>query len=145
MAEAGGQTSEGSAGGPALPAPRTGAEEPPGPGPGPAAPRRPRLGPRPAAAPAPLVRERRGRLGALPPRGGAGAVGRGRPGLRLVPLLLPAELRAMWRGAVRRCRGAGRSAGRAAQRYPVLDGRIPAAHRPVFQENVRNSEAVIKR
>uniref|UniRef100_A0A8C9MX62 methylcrotonoyl-CoA carboxylase n=1 Tax=Serinus canaria TaxID=9135 RepID=A0A8C9MX62_SERCA len=29
--------------------------------------------------------------------------------------------------------------------FPVLDGRVPAAYRPVFQENLRNSEAVIKR
>lgn len=78
---------------------------------------------------------------------------------RLLPL--PSVPRAMWSGAVRCPRGAApllprlqsapRSAGhtarygRCAKRYPVLDGRIPSAYRPVFQENLRNSEAVIKR
>ncbi|XP_026710098.1 methylcrotonoyl-CoA carboxylase beta chain, mitochondrial-like [Athene cunicularia] len=32
-----------------------------------------------------------------------------------------------------------------AKTYPVLDGRILSVHRHVFEENVRNSEAVIKR
>ncbi|XP_031460066.1 methylcrotonoyl-CoA carboxylase beta chain, mitochondrial-like isoform X1 [Phasianus colchicus] len=34
---------------------------------------------------------------------------------------------------------------RCAQMYPVLDGRVPPAYRHVFEENFRNSEAVIKR
>ncbi|XP_075280376.1 methylcrotonoyl-CoA carboxylase beta chain, mitochondrial isoform X2 [Opisthocomus hoazin] len=34
---------------------------------------------------------------------------------------------------------------RCAKAYPVLDGRVPSAYRQVFEENVRNSEAVIKR
>uniref|UniRef100_A0A8C3LSP5 methylcrotonoyl-CoA carboxylase n=1 Tax=Chrysolophus pictus TaxID=9089 RepID=A0A8C3LSP5_CHRPC len=34
---------------------------------------------------------------------------------------------------------------RCAQMYPALDGRVPPAHRHVFEENVSNSEAVIKR
>ncbi|XP_056354098.1 methylcrotonoyl-CoA carboxylase beta chain, mitochondrial-like isoform X1 [Oenanthe melanoleuca] len=31
------------------------------------------------------------------------------------------------------------------QTFPVLDGRVPAVYRHVFEENLRNSEAVIKR
>lgn len=34
---------------------------------------------------------------------------------------------------------------RCAQMYPLLDGRVLSVHRHVFEENLRNSEAVIKR
>ncbi|OXB82179.1 UNVERIFIED_CONTAM: hypothetical protein H355_009058 [Colinus virginianus] len=35
--------------------------------------------------------------------------------------------------------------GRCAQRYPLLDGRVLPAHQHLFKENLKNSEAVIKR
>lgn len=50
------------------------------------------------------------------------------------------------RGALPGCLGSSKAKRRrCAQMYPLLDGRVLPVHRHVFEENVRNSEAVIKR
>lgn len=55
-------------------------------------------------------------------------------GLKRTSSLLPARLVS----SKAKCR-------RYAKTYPVLDGRVLSVYRHVFEENLRNSEAVVKR